>query len=529
MPLQLLVDTNLFFECKKLESLPWDELGSDEIKLLITKPVLDEIDKHKKRGGRTRTRALEVFKRVRDMIQDDLDEIVIQSANPKVVFCLAANLPFDEELNVQLDQNKPDDRLVGILSAIQKREPKTPACLFTHDAGPASSARSLNLPFRLIQDHWLRPAQESADSKRIKELENELTNYRSQEPIISIDLENYDQEANQIKLVRQHMLPLTEAELIELVNDIENQFPKIVDFNSSSETDPSTIRLGNSVASKEREFLPPTDEEIAHYHNSLYPDWLNVCRETLATLHTTLTPPKKRMSLLFSMQNRGARPANKVRVSFRAEGDIYIYRFNSDDKAAYGTDNKTPETPQLPPPPSPPKGKVIIKTKDTRASAMHTLERNRARDLLGAGHAAQRLFRDQEGIRGILRQHSSIADLISGSSSLSPMHESFHTIHPINLPKHDPEKFYFDSWPSSVPVDAGALTCDLWRHRSSTEHFEIEVEFGKDAPMSGSIVCEVHSENLTQPAQKRLRVELVIENASVYDTARGMIELISVQ
>ena len=37
----LVADTNLFFECKALEELRWDELGYDPIVILLTKPVLD--------------------------------------------------------------------------------------------------------------------------------------------------------------------------------------------------------------------------------------------------------------------------------------------------------------------------------------------------------------------------------------------------------------------------------------------------------------------------------------------------------
>ena len=47
-----------FFECKVLEELKCDELGCDPIVTLLTKPVLDEIDKHKQANGRTRKRAL---------------------------------------------------------------------------------------------------------------------------------------------------------------------------------------------------------------------------------------------------------------------------------------------------------------------------------------------------------------------------------------------------------------------------------------------------------------------------------------
>ena len=33
----LIADTNLFFECKALDQLPWEELGSGHIVILLTK------------------------------------------------------------------------------------------------------------------------------------------------------------------------------------------------------------------------------------------------------------------------------------------------------------------------------------------------------------------------------------------------------------------------------------------------------------------------------------------------------------
>ena len=32
-------DTNLFFECKRLEDLVWGELGVDPVHIIVTKPV----------------------------------------------------------------------------------------------------------------------------------------------------------------------------------------------------------------------------------------------------------------------------------------------------------------------------------------------------------------------------------------------------------------------------------------------------------------------------------------------------------
>lgn len=78
-------DTNLFFECKRLEEIPWFDLAVDPIVIALTKPVLAEIDKHKKSGGRTRKRAIEISGRIRGMLATLPPEVVIQNAGPRVV------------------------------------------------------------------------------------------------------------------------------------------------------------------------------------------------------------------------------------------------------------------------------------------------------------------------------------------------------------------------------------------------------------------------------------------------------------
>jgi hypothetical protein len=50
--LVLVVDTNLFHEFRRLEDLPWDELGEpEEVVLVVTEPVQSELDEHKKSLG----------------------------------------------------------------------------------------------------------------------------------------------------------------------------------------------------------------------------------------------------------------------------------------------------------------------------------------------------------------------------------------------------------------------------------------------------------------------------------------------
>lgn len=180
MELWLVADTNLFFECRPLNQLPWEELAHDPVVVLLTKPVLDEIDKHKKGAGRTRDRALEIFGRVRTMLTTKTNEVELRPSSPRVMLRLDSTRP-DPALRDDLDYGKIDEKLVGIVSALGSRTPGCVVELFTDDTGPASTASGMGLPFRMIEGSWRRPPSESTETKKIKELEKDLATYRAQE------------------------------------------------------------------------------------------------------------------------------------------------------------------------------------------------------------------------------------------------------------------------------------------------------------------------------------------------------------
>jgi hypothetical protein len=89
--------------------------------------------------------------------------------------------------------------------------------------------------------------------------------------------------------------------------------------------------------------------------------------------------------------------------------------------------------------------------------------------------------------------------------------------------QREPEKFYYD-WPDDESVKKGALTCELWRHRSDPEIFDFEVVFIGDGEARGVVECTVHAENLTLPVRKIVKVARIIESASMTDLANSLIE-----
>ena len=522
--LELFVDTNLFFECKRLEDLPWSDLGADKIILVVTRPVLAEIDKHKKAGGRTKKRALEIYGRVRAMIKDGREEDVVSAENPKVVFRLARGLKFDPDLEDDLDKTATDDWLVGALSLRLKDEPGVTACLFTHDSGPASAASSLGLPYRLIDDVWLRPPENDAQEKRIIALEKELGDYRAQEPHIAITLDGYATPPKSIEIKHAVYRPLSDDELETLAGELTRRYPMAMDFDKAVD---ALRAISNS---KDVKVEPPSEDQIAQYRDTDYPDWLAACRKTFENLHESLAPPRARHSLTYVMTNKGARPAKHARVTFAAEGDLWLYRFHRDDEENEDETKSEMSPPSLDRPPAAPMPKTIHMQPSAIFDQIDAPHLKAARDAFTAHQGMLDAVTGLQKTAALSAAAGAAVNAATGPDrSFLPIDRTPYLSHlPAALRNgYNPEIFYYDDWPSAVPVQSGALDCELWRHRAGEELFDIEIDFGDDSAGTGAVMCEVHAENLTTPATCLIRFERVIEELSLFDHAMGMIEALT--
>lgn len=366
--LHLVADTNLFFECKSLSELPWEELGADPIVLLLTTPLLSEIDKHKKGSGRTRKRALDLFGIVRGMIKSKQNEHVVREDNPRVVLRRAPMITPDPDFLGPLNYNKVDDELVGITATLTKSDESISVAIITDDTNVASSADHLGLRVELIDESWRREPQQTDEARRIQQLEKDLDTYRQQEPIIVCDIQGLDEGSERVRRTAVEATPLSQAEIDRALSKLEDKFPMKTDFA----VPPDEIHGAESIETLVRwTFVAPSDDAVKKYQNEDYPAWIDKCRTTLTTLHEGYPSGAKDVVLTFEFENQGTRPAQDAKIEFRCDGDIAIVRpGNSDDGDASDDENdlkeKTvslPESwrrPSFPAPPSPPQIKRVV-------------------------------------------------------------------------------------------------------------------------------------------------------------------------
>lgn len=561
MELWLVADTNLFFECKALEQLPWGELGHDPVVLLLTKPVLDEIDKHKKGTGRTRARALEIFGLVRAMLGSDQREVEIRREAPRVLLRLEATRP-DQGLKDDLDYGKTDERLVGIVSTLHSADGPGAVKLFTDDTGPASTASGLGVPFLMIDPAWRRPPAESSEARRIKDLEKDLATYRAQEPRISNGPCMGADASNTITVTRRVAEALNEAEVEEVIRSLVAKHPQRTDFTPPP---PSSVTRASGEIVR-TEYQPPQDEALAEYRDVRYPRWIEACRDILARIHEGRDVAEPSLIVRWPMTNTGTRPASQVRIEFLAKGPLALSRIPRDEEdVGDGAETETTARPptavhRFPSPPeAPPFRESVIRTAPPprplpMARAGSLTASQIASDLLRPGHAslahamldadgvsrAQRLGLSHSaaqaaGLLGLSPSAAAAAGLLArpswmeshgsalGVAAARPM--AFPLLDPARLSRdirRDPEAFYWD-WPVDEAVKSGALTCELWRHQTHVELFEFEVSFEREGETRGAVECTVHAENLTRPEQARCIVGRVVERFSVRDIADAMV------
>lgn len=489
----LVVDTNLFLECRALSDLPWHELGYASVELIVSRPVQQELDNHKKNErGRTFKKALAATKLLRGLVTSGQATLVIREAEPRVILSIMPASRIQPDLNEALDPSFNDDAIILRMLQYQRDNDAANVRLITHDTGPMATAVSLGIPFIPIPDSWLMREQDDAATKEANKLKSELQRLRSQEP--QLDIKVLDEDGNEISRLDAQVgsyEPLTFHEVSGLMEDIQQQFPMATDFGTA-ETTPQPQQQFPALRGLRgvtvTEFTPASDADIRKYQQESYPEWLSKCRDQLETLDRRLNARAGWPEIDFVITNSGTRPATRALVKFVAQGNIEIFPPEPPDDDAEPAPTRGIESIRLPNPPSPPRGVWTRKTNDpaSRIAAMMTGR-----------------FDDPFAAR--VSHHS------LGLDHLRPP-----------TPR-DPDGFYWKGGRPSIAKSMIELTCENWRHNVGDEHFLFRVTASDAANVSGAIQCEIHAENLTDPAMMTLPVRIERVPKSTLEHAQTLI------
>lgn len=489
------VDTNLFFQCRPLDQLDWSPWKAfDEVQLVVSKPVLREIDYRKNKSsdrvGRRARSAVAMFREIRSTGQK-----VVHADGPRVVLSIEPHHQPSDTLVSQLDYTERDDQLVGTAYEYMQRNRVSDVRLLTHDTTLLYVAQSINLAADSIVDDWLLPPESTKTEKRLRALEIENARFRQSEPSFAIRFLGQDgQETERYEAFYKWFEPLTDAEFDELMQYLKDRFPLETDFGSREPAERTAAPgIGSLFVGATRTFVPATDEEIKSYRDVAYPGWLASCEATLRHHHLFLQLGVPPLEFSFVVENQGTRPATDALITFSANGGLQVTPPSTaeEDGGVEGGRDDSSEWPSetLPEPPVAPRGHW--------------------RRTVGIGLAQlEQLTRSVSHVRNNLEainRYDSVPDLIRGA-------------------RRDANAFYHKPDRPSTPRDAFSLECEQWRHDDGDEAFVGEIHIPREHDqVDGALVCRIQAGNLSTSESKTIPVRIETTRVSAFDSAREMV------
>lgn len=502
--LHLFVDTNLFMQCHPLEQLDWSPWRAyEEVRLIVSRPVLREIDRLKNKGndriGR-RARAASVMFRE---ILDDAHK-VIRPQSPRVILSVEPQHNYSRGLDDRLDFQEPDGQLIGTAHEFARTSSSSDVRLLTHDTIPLYIARGLGVQADTIPDNWLIPPEKTESEKRLAVLEAENARLKSAEPSVSLRCANpSDTKVDQYSATFTWFEPLTDTEVDGLMQRLRARFPLATDFGPCEPLEqPPRPTVADRLFVTNRTFVPATEEAIEKYRTEAYPGWLERCEEMLRTHHEVLQRDSPFLEFTFLAENVGTRPAADVLVTIEARGGFQIKPppFEDEDEEQEGEDDSLTnvEARLLPRPPDVPRGSW----------------RNRLPGALGdTFRALDQIGRSLHAFPGLARGNPDFSNRALAHPSL------------LRPEPRDPNAFYYKPHRPSTQQDSFALECAQWRHGDEPEPFMGEIHVPTDVDeVKGLLICRIQAANLSQSVSSRIPVRIAISHVSAFESASNIVD-----
>lgn len=465
-------DTNVFVQCKQLEALEWKVLGNyDEVILIVTRPVISEVDSQKSGSGRLAKRAKIANSLFRKFLQGDEIEISLQGKGPNLTVVLGQNLEPSDELSDLLNYNHADDRLVGIAHAYQARNDRE-VLFLSHDTGPLLMAKRVGIKFHQVPDNWLLSSENDEDQKRIRELESNLKRLKDSEPQCTISFIDAPWKFNRV----EHT-PLTDDQILELTELLKTLCPIATNFGSTEEIERQGAKNRFGFHSIEK-YVPVSPENISAY-NERYNTWLNSCTEYLKDIHNKLNAQPELFVISASLINNGGRPADDVLVRIQsASSDIRLMDIPSTKEFE---ESKIPL--ELSTIPAIPQGRWI---RNPDFANLHGFE---------------------------MPNISSLASYNRLNTNLLGMNNA-----------RDQNAFYWKDGKPEEPCVLVEFECAQWRHQDTPEEFHLRVAIArKREPLHGAIQIVVRASNLVDPVRKTQSIEFTTEETESFSQAKALI------
>ena len=499
------VDSNLFFQCRPLDQLDWTPwAGFQEVRLIVSGPVLREIDYRKNKGNdRVGKRARSASAMFRELAPEG--QKVVHDSSPRVVLSVDPQHNYRPDLQGRLDYQERDDQLVGTVYQFSQDQQGADVRLLTHDTTPLLTARSLGLTAVSIPENWLLQPESTEAERELGALRSEIARLKKTEPSFSVRCVGHsDTELEDYHASFTWFEPLTDDQVDELLLRLKARFPLETDFGSREPAE-RTVKQQTSFNAlrgvTKDAFTPATDEEIEKYREEAYPEWLDRCEQILRDHHQALQRQAPLPSFSFLTANVGTRPATDALITIEAQGQFEIQPPSSrkEDEERGGKENELDnrKAEELPRPPAAPRGQW--------------------QRLIGGrpGHAIR-------NIDALRRTFDRLANVGTGVRRTGDLWKP-----PVNFqpPSRDPNAFYYKPDRPSSPGSSFLLSCDQWRHEDGEKPFQgtIHLPFDQDK-VEGALFFRIQANNLSKSVSEKIPVWIEITHVSAFASAQAMVE-----
>jgi hypothetical protein len=475
-PLIIFPDTNVLVQGRALHDLPWSELGTGPIDLVLCGPVIRELDRLKTRPGRAGKVARAYSAKVRELMSSaDKSEVLLES-NPRVMLRLAPGKTNLAPQRQGLDVSHDDQAIIN--QALARLDQDEDVVLLTGDNFAALAAEEFGLPARLMPEHWLKEPEKDDSARELARRDAEIARLKATEPKLEhrfIDSDRNEIERLEVTMKRYQAVKLEDVD--RLVARVVALAPMaaVTPVAAANYVQPQATGRGfdlSKISYPSLGMTPVTEADVEKYESD-YREWLARVRNKIAGFHAEWNRRREWPRAIFCATNTGTRPANDVLVEVKASGDFQLTGYRQD-----ADDNKRPERGnwlELSLPPTPPK----------------PMPRS----------------------VGLLSRHWPGRD----PSELS------RPFFPTMPPRRDDDAFYWKVGRSD-PTEVLSLECKAWRHGRDEEEFSFRVWARDECEVRGLITARINASNLTDPTERRLPLRITFEDCDCLTMAESLVD-----
>jgi hypothetical protein len=477
-PLIVFPDTNVLIQGRTLKDQPWEELGRDHIDVILSGPVIRELDRLKNRPGRVGKVARSVSTRVRELMASAARAELLREHGPRVMLRLAAGAPNQGKVREEIDLSHDDQAIIN--QALASLDAGAEVVLLTDDNFAAMTAEHFGLPVRMLPAHWLKEPEADDSAKELARKDAEITRLKAAEPMLALRF--VDQSGTQIdrlEVTMKRYLPVSS-------DDVDRLVKRVIALAPMAELTPTQLKKApeprspgegfdiSSIAYPDDGMMPLTRMTIDKYEDD-YRKWVSGVRSKIAGFHAEWNRRRDWPQAVFGVRNTGTRPASDVLVEVAASGN---FKLSGPGKVNDERGDKGARWLELALPPEPPRRK------------------SRGEILMASG----------------IFDHDPLAHM--------PRAPFFPTA--ANT-RRDDDAFYWREGRSEA-VSTMALECKTWRHGREEEEFPFRIWADDSADVRGLIVGRISGSNIREPLDKHLPLRITFEDRECLSMAETLVE-----